>query len=65
MVTGDGDQGSGYRVYVGDDHKLWHNDSGSHIKHCECTSCHQIIYLQIVKMINIMFCIFCHEKGVK
>ena len=41
------------------------NHGGMTAQQCECASCHRMVYLKMVKMINFMFCIFYHNKKKK
>lgn len=34
-------------------------------RQCECTSCHRTVYLKMVKMANVVLCIFYYNKKVK
>ena len=34
------------------------------VAHCECTECHWIVYLKMVRMLNFMLCIFYHNKKI-
>lgn len=44
-----------------DDEEVWDINGGDgSITYCEC-ECHRVVYLCIIKMVNIMLCIFCHS----
>ena len=44
-----------------DDEEVWGIKGGDgSITYCEC-ECHRVVYLCIIKMVNIMLCIFCHS----
>ena len=53
---------NGYRVSVWDNEKALEMDNDYDSQHCECTSCHWIQHLRLVKMVNFIFSAFYHRK---